>query len=425
MRILTTLLLAVSVLLLTSCSPPAAQSTPSTPSVDVEIATRTPEVLQPSPTPKRNLTIWLTPTFAPDPSTPAGILLEERLIAFQQTNPGISVVIRLKEEQGPGSLLETLLAAHNVAPSVLPDVIAIDPIALNSAALKGLLIPLDGLVAQPNSPEWYDHAISTTYDLGSFFGLPFASDAEVLAYKMDRYPEAPSSWSDLLTSSATFIFPAGDPNAAFTLFQYTALDGPLYDDSGMPTLDPILLNDLFTFYHSAHVSGVLPTSIFQYLSPADTWDSLKSDQVSSAVAPLSSFITEGNPDAIAAVPLPARTQPGISPAENWSWAIVTPDPVRQRLAAELITWLTEPEFLGPWTYALGMLPPTTSSLALWPEGAEAALVSSLVTIALPRPTAEELATFGPILHTAVEAVFLGGVTPTEAARNALEELRRP
>jgi ABC-type glycerol-3-phosphate transport system substrate-binding protein len=391
----------------------------------VETATRTPQVLQPSPTPKRNLTIWLTPTFAPDPSTPAGSLLEERLIAFQQNNPGISVIVRLKDEQGPGGLLETLLTAHNVAPSVLPDVIAIDPIALRSAALKGLLIPLDGLVAQPNSPEWYDYAISTTYDLGSFFGLPFASDAEVLAYKTDRYPEAPSSWSDLLTSSATFIFPAGDPNAAFTLFQYTALDGPLYDDNGMPTLDPVILNDLFTFYHSAHVSGVLPTSIFQHLSPADTWDSLKSEQVSSAVVPLSSFLAEGNSETISAVPLPARTQPGISPTENWSWAIITPDQDLQSLAAELITWLTEPEFLGPWTYALGMLPPTTSSLALWPEDAEAALVSSLVTVAQPRPTAEELATFGPILHTAVEAVVLGRATPNEAAHNALEELRSP
>jgi len=425
MRILSTLLFALNVLLFTSCSPPAVQSTPSTPSVYVETATRTPQMLQPSPTPKRSLTIWLTPTFAPDPSTPAGSLLEERLIAFQQTNPGISVIVRLKEERGPGGLLETLLAAHNVAPSVLPDVIAIDPIALNSAALKGLLIPLDGLVTQPNSPEWYDHALSTTYDFGSFFGLPFASDAEVLAYKTDRYPEAPSSWSDLLTSSATFIFPAGDPNAAFTLFQYMALDGPLYDGNGMPTLDPVLLNDLLTFYHSAHVSGVLPTSIFQHLSPTDTWDSMKSDQVSSAVAPLSSIMAEGNPETITAVPLPARTQPGISPTETWSWAIVTPDPVRQSLASELITWLTQPDFLGPWTYALGMLPPTTSSLALWPEGAEAALVSSLVTVTQPRPTAEELATFGPILHMAVEAVVLGGVTPTEAARNALEELRSP
>ncbi|HEY46755.1 MAG: hypothetical protein AMJ88_04980 [Anaerolineae bacterium SM23_ 63] len=425
MRILTTLPLAVIILLLSSCSPPVVQTTPSTPSVDVEPGTRTPQVIQPSPTPQNNLILWLTPTFAPDPSTLVGSLLEERLIGFQQAHPGISITVRLKEEQGPGGLLEALLAAHNVAPSVLPDVIAMDPIALRSAALKELLIPLDGLVAQPNAPEWYDHAISTTYDLGSFFGLPFASDAEVLVYKTDRYPEAPSSWADLLTSSATFIFPAGDPNAAFTLFQYTALDGLLYDESGMPTLDPVVLNDLFTFYHSAHVSGVLPTSIFQYHSPADTWDSLKSDQVSSAVAPLSSFLADGNPETYAAVPLPSRTQPGISPAENWSWAIVTPDAVRQSLAVELITWLTEPEFLGPWTYALGMLPPTTSSLALWPEGSEAALVSSLVTVAQSKPTAEQLATFGPTLHTAIEAFILGGVTPIEAARNALAELQSP
>ncbi|UCF59801.1 MAG: extracellular solute-binding protein [Anaerolineaceae bacterium] len=376
-------------------------------------------------TPERNLTIWLTPTFAPDPSTPAGSLLEERLLAFQEANPGIVVTVRIKAAQGPGGLLETLLAAYDVAPSVLPDLIAMDPIALNSAALKGLLIPLDGLVTQPNAPEWYDHAISTTNDLGSFFGLTFASDAEVLAYKTDRYPEAPSTWSDLLASSAKFSFPAGDPNAAFTLFQYMALDGQLYDDSGMPTLDPVLLNDVFTFYHSANVSGVLPQSIFQHLSAADSYDSLKLGLVSSAVAPLSSYLTEGNSETIAAIPLPSRTQPGISPAENWSWAIVTSDPIRQSMVAELIMWLTEPEFLGPWTYALGMLPPTTSSLALWPEDVEAALVSSLVTVAQSRPTAEELATFGPILHSALEAVMLGGVTPTEAARNTLEELRSP
>jgi ABC-type glycerol-3-phosphate transport system substrate-binding protein len=352
-------------------------------------------------------------------------LLQERLLAFQEANPGIIVTVRLKAEQGRGGLLETLLAAHNVAPSVLPDVIALDPIALRSAALKGLLIPLDGLVAQPNAPEWYDHAISTTHDLGSFFGLPFASDAEVLAYKTDNYTKAPSTWSDLLTSSAKFSFPAGDPNAAFTLIQYMALDGPLYDDSGMPTLDPVLLNDVFTFYHSANVSGVLPQSIFQHLSPADSYNSLKAGMVSSAVAPLSSYLAKGNSETTAAVPLPSRTQPGICPAENWSWAIVTPDPIRQSMAAELITWLMEPEFLGPWTYALGMLPPTTSSLALWPEGVEAALVSSLVTVSQPRPTAEELATFGPVLHSALEAVVLGGVTPTEAARSALEELRSP
>jgi ABC-type glycerol-3-phosphate transport system substrate-binding protein len=425
MRILSNLLLASIVLLIASCSTPAVGSSPSATSVDVEITTQTPLVFKPSSTPKKSLTLWLTPTFAPDPSTPAGSLLEERLIAFQQANPGISIIVRLKQDRGPGGLLETLIAAYNVAPSALPDVVAIDPIALNSAALKGLLVPLDGLIAEPTPPEWYDHAISTTYDLGSFFGLPFASEAEVLAYNISRYEEAPSSWSDILTSPATFIFPAGDPNAAFALFQYKALGGPLYDVSGMPTIDQVSLNDLLVFYHSANVSGILPVSIFQYLSSTDTWDSLKSDQASSAIAPLSAFMADKAPKTIGAVLIPGRTQAGICPTETWSWSIVTPDPVRQSLASELITWLTQPEFLGPWSHALGMLPPTTSSLAMWPEGSAAALASSLVTVAQPKPTAEELATFGPILHEALEAVILGGLNPTEAAQNASEQLRSP
>jgi ABC-type glycerol-3-phosphate transport system substrate-binding protein len=261
--------------------------------------------------------------------------------------------------------------------------------------------------------------------VGGFFGLPFVSDAEILAYKTDRYVEAPMSWSDLLTSASSFIFPAGDSNDAISLFQYLALNGPLYDVSGMPTIDPVILNDLLTFYHSAHVSGVLPATIFQYTSPRDTWEALKSDQVSSAVAPLSLWISERNPGAIGAVTLPTRTQPGICPTKTWSWSLVTTDSLRQSSATELISWLTEPEFLGSWTRALGMLPPTAASLSQWPEGAEAALVSSLVTVAQPGPTAEQLATFGPILHLAVEAVILNGVSPTEAARNAFEELQNP
>jgi ABC-type glycerol-3-phosphate transport system substrate-binding protein len=425
MRILFTLLFASIVLLIASCSTPAVQTTPSATPVDVEITTQTPLTLKPSSTPRKSLTLWLTPTFAPDPSTPAGSLLEERLIAFQQANQGISITVRLKEDRGPGGLLEALTAAHNVAPSALPDVVAIDPVALNSAALKGLLIPLDGLVTEPTPPEWYDHAISTAHDLGSFFGLPFASEAEILAYRIGRYEEAPTSWSDILASTAVFIFPAGDSNAALTLFQYKTLGGPLYDFSGMPTLDPVTLDDLLAFYHSAHASGILPPSIFQHLSSIDTWNSLKSDRASSAIAPLSAFLTDEDTKSIAAVPIPARTQPGICPTVTWSWSIVTTDPVRQSLASELIAWLTQPEFLGPWTHALGMLPPTTSSLAMWPEGSAAALVSSLVTVAQPKPTAEELATFGPVLHDAVEAVIVGGVNPTEAAQNASEQLRKP
>ena len=388
-------------------------------------ATTTPQFI-PSPTSLPNsITIWVTPTFAPDLTTLAGTLLAERLTAFKQANPGISVSLRLKDESGPGGLLETLTAASNAAPAALPDLVALNPTALNSASLKELLSPLDGLVAEPEAPEWYDHALSTTRTPGGFLGLPFASEAEVLAYRTAEYLTTPLTWSDILTMPAPFIFPAGDESAAFTISQYLALDGPLYDEDGLPTPDPAILAEVLAFYNSAYTSEVLPSSARQYVSAAETWNALQAEEAASVVAPLSDFIAIGGSDAIAAAPLPTRSEPGVCPTKTWSWAIVTQDPARHELAGQLITWLTQPEFLGPWTYALGMLPPTTSALAQWPTGAHSSLAYNLVTVARPQPSAEVLATFGPSFHTAIEAVLDGIVTPSSAALDAVQAIQNP
>ena len=388
-------------------------------------ATTTPRFI-PSPTSlPNNITIWVTPTFAPDLTTLAGTLLAERLTAFRQANPGIIVSLRLKEESGPGGLLETLITASNAAPAALPDVVALNPIALNSASLKGLLFPLDRLVAEPEAPEWYDHALSTTPTTGSFFGLPFASEADVLAYRTDEYLTTPLTWSDILTMPAPFIFPAGDESAAFTISQYLALDGPLYDEDGLPIPDPAILAEVLAFYDSAYTSEVIPSSVRQYVSATETWNALQVEEAASAVAPLSDFFANGGSDFIAAAPLPTRSEPGICTTKTWSWAIVTQDPARQDLAGKLITWLSQPEFLGPWTYALGMLPPTTSALDQWPTGAHSSLAYNLVTIARPQPSAEVLATFGPPFHAAIEAVLDGIATPSSAAVEAVQAIQNP
>ena len=411
--------------LFASCATPTVTTLPGVSNGIAPSVTPAPQFI-PTPTSlPNNITIWVTPTFAPDLTTLAGTLLAERLNSFKQANPGISLSLRLKEESGPGGLLETLTAASNAAPAALPDVVALNPIALNSASLKELLSPLDGLVAEPEAPEWYDHALSTIRTTGGFLGLPFASEADVLAYRTDEYLTTPLTWSDLLTMPAPFIFPAGDESAAFTISQYLALDGPLYDEDGLPIPDPAILAEVLAFYSSAYTSKVIPSSARQYVSAAETWNALQAEEAASAVAPLSDFLANGGSDAIAAAPLPTRSEPGICPTKTWSWAIVTQDPDRQDLAGQLITWLSQPEFLGPWTYALGMLPPTTSALAQWPTGAHSSLAYNLVSIAQPQPSAEVLATFGPPFHTAIEAVLDGSVTPSSAALDAVQVIQNP
>ncbi len=371
------------------------------------------------------ISIWLPPRLAPDTTSPPGNLLAERLDAFQQTYPNIDLDVRVKDEGGPGGLMETLVAASIAAPDALPDVIALNPIDLNTATLKGLILPLAGIIEEPKTPDWYEHAIDATRFGGDFYGLPIASDAEVLAYRTAQFEALPRSWSDILAQPSAFLFPAGDPSATFTLAQYLALGGQMADESGRPMLDPTTLVEVLSFYGSAYHANTLPLSSLKYMTNEETWEAFRAQQASSAVASLNTFLTKGNFNTTSATAIPTRNNLGTSFSETWSWAIVTRDPARQQLAAQLLAWLTQPEFLGSWTYNLNLLPPTAAALARWPEGPESALVSSLVTLARPKPTAEVMATFGPPLRTAIEAVLVNGATPSTAALSAAQKFQTP
>jgi multiple sugar transport system substrate-binding protein len=415
----------VIILTIAACTSPTISSPTDVPPIVATTVAPPPVVTAPLPSQLTTLTIWVASDFAPDPTTDSGTLLQERLTAFEQANTGINIIVRIKDKDGPGGLLETLAAANAAAPAALPDLIALEPIALNTATVKELLAPLDGLIEKPAAPEWYDHAIAASQVGGGFFGLPFASEAEVLAYRTFSYSSAPHTWSDILAGPSPFLFPAGDPDATFTLIQYLALEGPLFDESGRPSLDPATLTDVLAFYGTAHASNILALSASQYTSANETWSAFLAEKAFSVVAPLSTLLKEGEFESTSAIPLPTRIEPGTSFTETWSWAVVAQDPARQEIASRLLQWLILPEFLGPWTYSLGLLPPTASALALWPEGPESALASSLVTLALPSPSAEILATFGPPLRTATLSVLQYGATPSSAALTAAKALQNP
>ena len=119
--------------------------------------------------------IWIPPVLGPD--TEAGSILSEHLSAFEATNPQIGIHLRVKDENGASGILQTLSAASLAAPSTLPDIVVLSPNALHTAALKGLISPLDEIVDAPQLPEWYEYAISAAYVDGTFVGVPFSSEA--------------------------------------------------------------------------------------------------------------------------------------------------------------------------------------------------------------------------------------------------------
>jgi len=386
----------------------------------------TPTPLLPTYTPipsaesRQEITLWLPHRFAPD--TPPGSMLKEHLALFEENHPNVTIHVRIKDDRGDAGILETLVAASTVAPSTLPDIIALDPAALRSAAIKNLIQPLDGLLSPPIAPDWYSYAVLAAYVDDQFYAVPFISEVQAFAYRKDDFEEEPRSWTQLVDSKRTFLFPAGDPDGIFTLIQYQILDGQLEDELDQPTIDINLLSEIFGFYTYAHQNGALPLMALQLENAEESFFTLQQQSFHSAVVPLEGFLNSAQDGLFNLMPWPTRNGSGVIPANTWTWAIVSKDATLQALAVEMIEWLLAPEFLGPWAYSLGSLPATSVAMDEWPDQATAATIRRLIRVAVPAPSADEKITFGPAIQSALIELLNGRKTPDEAAQMILDQI---
>jgi ABC-type glycerol-3-phosphate transport system substrate-binding protein len=415
--------LGMLVLVLAACGASQAPQTanPPSPSPTVVQATSTPS----EPAPVLSLTVWVPPEFAPDAGTVAGALLADRLQSFQDDHLGLTLDIRVKDRSGPAGLIETLAAAKVAAPSAVPDLIALDPVNLNTAIVKSLIVPIGDIAPPPSAPEWLPFAIDSADEDQSYFGVPFASDALAFAYRADRFETPPASLQSLIDAAHLFMFPLGDPQANVTLALYKAMQAPLVGDDGQPSLDPTTLAKVLAFYASADRTGYLPPSASEVTSADEAWQALRDRQVDAAVVPLQTYLLADSRSNLSIVPLPTPGGEGITFAYPWSWAVATADPQRRALVKELLAYLSQPNFLGAWTAALGMMPPTTSALDAWPSNPDRSTVRRLANAAVLAPSAEQTATFGPPLLSAVKTVLVGGGTPDSAALTAAKAVQNP
>ena len=413
----------LAMLILAGCAPllePTSSPLPADPTPAVSPVTSTPDLG--STADSGPLRLWLPPFLDPESGTPAGDLLKARLAAIAEQHPELTIDVRVKADSGPAGLLETLRVATAAAPSTLPDVIALNPAGLHTAALKGLIVPLTDVLAAPTEDDWYPMAVEAAHIDGALYGYPFASNSLIFSYRASAYETRPLSWSALVESDRSFLFPAADPQAVFTLAMYQSLGGSLSGPSGRPALDPAPLADVLDFYASARVAGVLPTSVSSFTNADETWRTLVAGRADSATAMLSDYLGIPRAPFLAAAPLPTRLGEGVALTSTWSWGLVATNPARQAAAAELVRWLADPAFLGPWTQALGMMPPTPAALQAWQSGQDATVVAILSAASQPRPTEEILAIFGPPLHQAVQAVLTAGASAEAAAFEAAQSL---
>jgi ABC-type glycerol-3-phosphate transport system substrate-binding protein len=119
-----------------------------------------------------------------------------------------------------------------VAPTVLPDIIALDNVDLETAARSGLLQPIGPLLPAELIDDLYPFA----RDLGSFngdlYGVVYHADLEQLASSSSA--PLPQTWNDLLETSRRYIFALGNSNnvSDAVLAHYLSAGGRLVDEQG-------------------------------------------------------------------------------------------------------------------------------------------------------------------------------------------------
>jgi len=409
-------------MLLVGCVPAPTPPVPPT----LTPVVPTPVTPVPSRTPEPAITtlrIWLPPQFAPTADLPGGEVLDAQLAQFRRS-AGYRTEVRLKQASGPGGLLASLTAAYNVAPSLLPHLIALSRDDLTVAAEAGLVIPLDNLISTEVWDDYYPFARDLVTLHGKPMGLPFATEARVLVYNTRVITATPQLWSDLITG--TLILPGAENSGLTTLYEYLALGGVVTDEAGAVTLDVEKLTETLNLFLTLKNEGRLPLSTLNYADVATTWQVFRERRADFAVTSVSWFLAERDRIETAAVGrVPVLAGEPFVLADGWSWAVVNTDLSQQAAALTLLRWLTAPEQLSAWARAAQVLPPRARALTAWSDDPALPALEDIAWQARVMPPTKTMTRLGPLLKQAIDDVLNNRVQPFAAANRVIETLAQP
>jgi len=371
--------------------------------------------------------LWLPPEFDPEGNNPASKLLKSRLEQYMVENPNLRLEVRVKTLEGAGGLLESLVAASVAAPLALPDLVLLPRPLLESATLKGLLYPYDGLTNIMESQSWFEYARQLAHLQSSTYGIPFAGDAMVLAYHPSILQTPPPDLETLLTLGEVLLYPATDPQALFTLNMYMAESGSLQDAQGRPWLDIATLTKILEFDQRASLAGVMPYWLTQYSNDTQVWEAFLGNPYPMTVTWTSAYFSHklAAPADLAVASIPAPNGTPFTLATGWCWALASQDPAHRSPAIKLAEYLVDSEFLGEWTEAAGYLPPRADALQSWQNAELRREIEQISSSAWLMPSMDLLSSLGPALEQAVVVVLKAQSDPQTAAQAVIDQINQP
>ncbi len=394
---------------------PSLPLLPTPTTVPVIEATSTPQAIPTQtafPRPEaRFLRLWLPPRFDPNAETESGRLLRQRLIEFEAQHPGLEIEIRIKAEEGDVNLLNSLSVTSLAAPMALPDIIALPRPALETAALNGLLHPIDGLSTRLQDPNWYGYARDLGHIQNIGYGLPFAGDMMVLIYNDEL--DGGVLWDNIFSQKKKISFPAGDAQGLFGLSLYLSANGDVVDSKGLPSLDQVALTRVLSWVQEGVSTGSLLPSLKNVLTDEQIKASYRAGDVDMAV-----FWSSNLPETGFIAPVPGLDNSSYSFATGWVWALAGSNPENQQLAIELAEFLIDDGFLSTWLQDDGFLPVRVSN-------ASSVVVSTfdpVIESAHVIPSNKTIEVLGPIMQEAITRV-LNGEQPEVVAGSVIENLK--
>jgi ABC-type glycerol-3-phosphate transport system substrate-binding protein len=358
--------------------------------------------------------VWLPIQFDPAADNDPAKLLGQRLAQFKGEHAGLQMEVRLKKMDSEEDIINALSLTGAAAPDALPDLILLSRPDLETAALHGLLHPIDGLSTSLEDPNWYEYAQQLAHIQNTGYGLPFAGDTLVFVY----YPELGTivTWEDTLASDGKIVFPAGNSQGLVGLSLYASAGGQVLDAQGMPTLETDALTRMLTLVKDGVSKEVFPPSLANVTTEAQTLQIYRTGTTDTNKAIIWILNYRASEDGTIA-PVPGLDESPFSYATGWVWALAGGSPEKQQLAAELAEYLVADDFIGEWTRLTGYLPTRPSEV----EESDR-IMAAVLESAHPIPSNDVLTVLGPLVQEALTRV-LNGEQPGEVAQSVTEKLR--
>jgi len=399
---------------------PEATAVPqSTPVFEVP-ATATPAALA--------LKVWIPPVIAVRTETGAQTFADQ-LLAFNGKHPEVVILVEQKEVIGPGGILGYLRTGRGVAPSVLPDMIAIPTHLLPTASNENLIFPQDDLLGAEALDALFPAAQELARPQEGILGYPFVlTELPHLVYNSHALTETlPLTWDRLISDTErSMVIAADGPDGAVLALQfYLDAGGSVENELGQPELEVERLTMALEALQEGRETGFLVPQSSSLSTPDQSWQVFLSGGANIVRTSADHFLGENR----LGLPVEFTVTPGIDRpltplVDGWAWAISTADPERSALARDLMLELVAAPNLGAWSQDSNIIPSRRDALLAWSgDDAYYGFIQQELERAQPLPVApnSKLLT---VLGDAVFQVVSGSQTAQEAADNAINDLQQ-